>query len=115
MKNNGRYFVICVNTRVPETSVIRHVYGYFQMSVKISCNDFKIIYVDHTCITEGCKELIKDMFLGYNIDNGTEEIIGEINKKVYCPNKDAVIAAIKEIYKTFKRVKNNVSNSDKNI
>ena len=108
--NHKKTVPICVVTRAPKDSTLRHLYGSFQMSVRVDLNTSKILSVAYTCPTHGCHEDLKDLLIGYSLDKGVKSAAMSINERISCPYKEVIYTALEKIEEDYKKIKKKMGN-----
>jgi len=98
--------IICGTARVPEDSVEKHVFGVFALEIEIDEETTEVLDFVFTCPMERClsEKILQKTLLGKRLDDGVQRSIEEIDKRLYCACKRAMIAALGDANRRYKNI-----------
>lgn len=95
--------VIAGSARLPENITAKHVFGYVTIELEIDPVDSKIVDISCTLLPFLGEKILCNALLGNNIDKALEDAIEELERRFFSVTKRAVIAALEDAYKWYKK------------
>jgi len=97
--------VICGTARLPKEMTRDGSLGRLWIELELTTGDYKII--DFLCTMESSlgKKILRSALLGYEIEEGIENAINEVEKRFYSVIKRAIIAALKDTRLSYRRIR----------
>ena len=95
--------IIAGSARLPENITAKHVYGYFAIELEIDPVGSKIVDVSCTLLPSLGEKIISQVLLGSKVEVGIRDAIDELERRFFSASKRAVIAALEDAYKWYKK------------
>ena len=95
--------VIAGSARLPENITAKHVFGYVTIELEIDPVDSQIVDVSCTLLPFLGEKILCDALLGNKIEQGIEDAIKQLDRRFFSVTKRAVIAALEDAYKWYKK------------
>ena len=93
--------IFCGNSRLPENVTAKHVFGYFSVELEVDPVDFKIIDASCTLLPSLGEKVLLNALIGYEVEEGIESAVNEIEGRFFSTTKRAIIAAIEDAYRRY--------------
>jgi len=93
--------IFCGNSRLPENVTAKHVFGFFSVELEVDPADFKIIDASCTLLPSLGEKVLLNALVGYEVEEGIENAVNEIEGRFFSTTKRAIIAAIEDAYKRY--------------
>ncbi|MBU1785175.1 MAG: DUF3870 domain-containing protein, partial [Candidatus Omnitrophica bacterium] len=90
--------------RLPENITAKHVFGYVAIELEIDLADHKIVDSSCALIPFLGEKILCNALIGAEIEEGIKNAADQIEKRFFSTTKRAVIAALEDAYKQYKRV-----------
>ncbi|MDA2917465.1 DUF3870 domain-containing protein [Nitrospinae bacterium AH_259_B05_G02_I21] len=101
--------IICAGyARLPKSVTADHSYGVLGVELEVDPSDSKVVDAACTIVPSLGERFILDLLIGYDLEEGIDPIVSEIQKRYFNVAQKAVISAIDEAYRKyleFKRAK----------
>jgi len=96
--------VICGTARLPKEMTGEGSLGRLWVELELNTGDFKII--DFSCTMEPHlgKKLLRNALLGHEIEEGIDNAINELEKRLFTAIKKATIAALEDARLSYRRI-----------
>lgn len=99
---NGKNIIfIAGHSRLPEGMAAQSMFQTLTVTAEIDKQYGVILQCSCTLATEHGREFINQLFRGYSLKNGIEEPIKAIQQSYSGKAKNAIIAALKDLYTQF--------------
>lgn len=95
--------VIAGSARLPENTTAKHVFGYLTIELEINPIDSIVVDVSCTLVPHLGEKMLHNVLLGNKVEEGIEEAIAQLNKRFFNTTKRAVIAALEDAYRWYKK------------
>jgi hypothetical protein len=95
--------IIVGSARLPEEVTAKHVFGYITIELEIDPVDSTIVDISCTLVPSLGKKILRNALLGNKIDEGIEEAIIQLDTRFFNVTRRAVIAALEDAYKWYKK------------
>ena len=95
--------IVAGSARLPENITARHVFGYFAIELEIDPVDCKIIDVSCTMLPSLGEKIVYNALLGSEVKEGIKNATEQLEKRFFSVTKRAVIAALEDAYKWYKK------------
>ena len=105
MKYNLRPETIIVagSARLPEGVTAKHVFGCITIELEIDLVDSTIVDVSCTLIPSLGGKILHNALVGSKIDEGIEKAIIQLDSRFFSVTRRAVIAALEDAYRWYKK------------
>jgi len=100
-KPRPKTLIFCGNSRLPENVTAKHVFGYFSVELEVDPVDFRIIDASCTLLPSLGEKVLLNALVGYEVEEGIENAVNEIEGRFFSTTKRAIIAAIEDAYKRY--------------
>ena len=100
--------VIAGSARLPENITAKHVFGYVTIELEIDPVDDTIVDVSCTLLPFLGDKILDNALLGNKVDEAIENAIMQLNRRFFSVTKRAVIAALEDAYRWYKKSKERV-------
>ncbi|MGG1660898.1 DUF3870 domain-containing protein [Brevibacillus sp. NRS-1366] len=92
--------------RLPEGMTAKEVYGVLGIGLMVDFLTGEIVAAESTLVRKSGNDFICSMLIGHNIlKHGIDEPVSLIERRYFGTGKRAIIAAIKDAYKSFEEYK----------
>lgn len=88
-------------SKFPQGVPAKSMYDLCTVSVEIEPNSDVIVRASCTLANEHGRAFISSLLVGYCLEQGIDDIVDEINNRYFGASKNAVIAAIKDLYRKY--------------
>ncbi|SFE71518.1 DUF3870 domain-containing protein [Alteribacillus iranensis] len=108
--SNNKVIFIAGHSRLPEGMAAQSMFQTLTVTAELDRNYGVILECSCTLATEHGRDFINHLFRGYSLRQGIDEPIKKIELNYSGKAKNAIIAALKDLYaqyKTLPSVKNN--------
>ena len=95
--------IVAGSARLPENITAKHVFGYFTIELEIDPVDNKIVDVSCTMVPSLGEKVVYNILLGSKVREGIEDAIEQLEKRFFSVTKKAIIAALEDAYKWYKK------------
>lgn len=95
--------IVAGSARLPENITARHVFGYFAIELEIDPVDCTIVDVSCTMLPSLGEKIVYNALLGNKVKEGIEDAIEQLERRFFSVTKRAVIAALEDAYKWYKK------------
>ena len=100
--------VIAGSARLPENITAKHVFGYITIELEIDPVDDTIVDVSCTLLPFLGEKILHNALLGDKVDEAIEDAIIQLDRRFFSVTKRAVIAALEDAYRWYKKSKERV-------
>jgi len=91
--------------KLPANVTSSKLYDQFVVVVTVNMSTGVVLDADCTLSTELSRRFISGMIRGYNMEQGIDHLIGELDKKFYGNTKRAVCTALKMVQEKYGEAK----------
>ncbi len=95
--------VIAGSARLPKDVTTQHVFGCITIELEVDLADKTIVDISCTLVPTLGEKMLRNVLLGNKIDEGIEEAIIQLDSRFFNVTKKAVIAALEDAYRWYKR------------
>jgi len=95
--------VIAGSARLPENITAKHVFGYITIELEIDPVDSTIVDISCTLLPFLGEKILHSALLGNKVDEAIQSAIAQLDKRFYSVTKRAVIAALEDAYRWYKK------------
>ena len=95
--------IVAGSARLPENITARHVFGYFAIELEIDPVDCTIVDVSCTMLPSLGEKIVYNALLGNKVKEGIEDAIEQLERRFFSVTKRAVVAALEDAYKWYKK------------
>ena len=95
--------IIAGCARLPEGVTAKHVFGCLTIELEIDPIDSLIVDISCTMVPHLGEKILHNVLLGSNVEEGIEEAITQLNKRFFNTTKRALIAALEDAYRWYKK------------
>ena len=95
--------IIAGCARLPEGVTAKHVFGCLTIELEIDPIDSVVVDVSCTLVPHLGEKMLHNALLGNKVEEGIEEAITQLNKRFFNTTKRAVIAALEDAYRWYKK------------
>jgi hypothetical protein len=95
--------VIAGSARLPENITAKHVFGYVTIELEVDPVDLTIVDVSGTLLPFLGEKILNNALLGNRFDEAIQEAIVQLDRRFFSVTKRAVIAALEDAYRWYKR------------
>jgi len=95
--------VIAGSARLPENITAKHVFGYITIELEIDPVDCVIVDVSCTLLPLLGEKLLHNALLGNKVDEAIRDAVAELDRRFFSVTKRAVIAALEDAYRWYKK------------
>ncbi|CEP67018.1 Domain of unknown function DUF3870 [Moorella glycerini] len=88
-------------SKFPQGVPAKNMYDLCTVSVEIEPDSNVIIRASCTLANEHGRAFISSLLIGYCLEQGIDDIVAEINERYFGTSKNAVIAALKDLYRKY--------------
>jgi len=100
--------VIAGSARLPENITAKHVFGYVTIELEVDPVDNTIVDVSCTLLPFLGEKILHNALLGNKVDEAIEDVMIQLEKRFFSVTKRAVIAALEDAYRWYKKSKERV-------
>jgi len=93
--------IVAGSARLPEKIRGKDTFGYFSIYLEVDPVNSEIVDISSTLIPSLGEKIIHDALLGYEIKEGVQFAIQQLEKRFYSVTKRAMIAALEDAYKWY--------------
>jgi len=90
--------------KLPERLTGKNSCSFIAIEFEINSADWKVLDVYCTLLPFVEKEILYQACMGKRIDEGIEKTLEQLNKRFYGTTKRAIIAALEDAYRCYKKV-----------
>ncbi len=105
--------VIAGSARLPENITAKHVFGYITIELEIDPVDDTIVDVSCTLLPFLGEKILYNALLGSKFDEAIEDAVIQLDRRFFSVTKRAVIAALEDAYRWYKKSKEQVRAKNK--
>jgi len=108
-KKNEKYnpslatIIIAGSARLPEGVTAKQVFGCLTIELEVDPVNSEIVDFSCTLLPHLGEKILRDTLLGSNVEEGIEGAIAQLNRRFFNPTKRAIIAALEDAYKWYKK------------
>jgi len=95
--------VIAGSARLPENITAKHVFGYITIELEIDPVDDTIVDVSCTLLPFLGEKILHKALLGNKVDEAIKDAVIQLNRRFFSVTKRAVIAALEDAYRWYKK------------
>ncbi len=95
--------VIAGSARLPENITAKHVFGYLTIELEVDPADLTIVDVSGTMLPFLGEKILHNALLGNKFEEAIQETIEQLDRRFFSVTKRAVIAALEDAYRWYKR------------
>jgi len=95
--------IIAGCARLPEGVTAKHVFGCLTIELEIDPVDSVVVDSSCTLVPHLGEKILYNALLGSNVEEGIEEAITQLNKRFFNTTKRALIAALEDAYRWYKK------------
>ncbi len=95
--------IIAGSARLPEGVTAKHVFGYLTIELEIDLVDSIVVDISCALMPSLGEKILQNALLGSNIHEGIEEAIIQLDKRFFSVTRRAVIAALEDAYRWYKK------------
>ena len=95
--------IVAGSAKLPENITAKHVFGYVAIELEIDLADCTVVDVSCTLLPSLGEKIIYKTLLGSEVREGIEETIQQLERRFFSVTKRAVIAALEDAYKWYKK------------
>ena len=101
--------VICGSARLPKNAIGEGKQGLFSIELEVTQTDFRIVDVSSSMAKTSYlgEKMLYNALRGYLVEEGIENAIDQIERRFFSPRKRAIIAALEDTKRCYKRIINN--------
>jgi len=102
---NSRPETIIVSgcARLPEGITAKQVFGCLTIELEIDPVDSVVVDISCTLVSHSGEKILHNALLGNKIEEGTREAITQLNRRFFNTTKRALIAALEDAYRWYKK------------
>jgi len=89
--------VLCGTSRLPKRVIGKCIFDLFSIEVEVEPANCKIVNLCCTTYLPFVKKMLQKSLIGYEVEEGIQNGIEEINAKYFSNTKKAVIAALRNL------------------
>jgi len=95
--------VIAGSAKLPENITAKHVFGYVTIELEIDSVDSTIVDISCTLLPFLGEKILHHALLGNKVDEAIQNAIEQLDKRFFSVTKRAVIAALEDAYRWYKK------------
>ena len=95
--------IIAGTARLPEGITAKHVFGCLTIELEIDPVNSVVVDISCTLVPHLGEKILQGALLGNRVEEGIEETINQLNRRFFNTTKKAVIAALRDAYKWYKK------------
>ena len=95
--------IIAGSARLPENITAKHVFGYLTIELEVDPADLTIVDVSGTMLPFLGEKILHNALLGNKFEEAIQETIEQLDRRFFSVTKRAVIAALEDAYRWYKR------------
>jgi len=101
--------VICGSARLPKNSIGEGDPVLFSIELEVTQIDFRIVDVSSSMAATSYlgEKMLYNTLRGYVVEEGIENAIDQIERRFFSPRKRAIVAALEDTKRCYKRIINN--------
>ena len=98
--------VICGSSRLPRNAIGEGDLGLFSIELEVTQIDFKIIDVSSSMAKTSYlgEKMLYAALRGYMFEEGIENAIDQIERRFFSPRKRAIVAALEDTKRCYRRI-----------
>ena len=101
--------IIAGSARLPEGVTAKHVFGCLTIELEIDPVDSIVVDISCTLMPFLGEKILRNALLGSNVHEGIEEAIVQLDKRFFSATRRAVIAALEDAYRWYKKSLKNLN------
>lgn len=95
--------IIAGSARLPENITAKHVFGYITIELEVDPLDLTIVDVSGTMLPFLGEKILHNALLGNKFEEAIQEAIEQLDRRFFSVTKRAVIAALEDAFRWYKR------------
>lgn len=101
--------VICGSSRLPKNAIGEGDLGLFSIDLEVEQTDFRIVDVSSSMAATSYlgEKMLYNALIGFKVEEGIENAIDQIERRFFSPRKRAIVAALEDTKRCYKRIINN--------
>lgn len=101
-KNNElNTIIVTAYAKAPQNTSMYEVYKHIGIVLEIDRQSKKIMDAEFTLITNLAKDYFKRLIVGYNMDNGVDELLKKIEISYFAPSTESFNVALKSAFRRY--------------
>lgn len=101
MKRDSETILVTSYAKVPQKTAMDEQYKFAGIILEIDVNNNRIVNAEFTFVTSLAKDFIARILIGYDLSNGVEDLINEVERRFVGPSVHSVIVGIKSAYNRY--------------
>ena len=107
--NNAEYnlrpetIIVAGSARLPEEVTAKHVFGCITIELEIDLVDYTIVDFSCTLVPSLGGKILHNALVGSTVEEGIEKAITQLDRRFFNINRRAVIAALEDAYRWYKK------------
>ncbi|MCK4817060.1 DUF3870 domain-containing protein [bacterium] len=95
--------IVAGSARLPEEVTAKHVFGCITIELEIDLVDYTIVDFSCTLVPSLGGKILHNALVGSTVEEGIEKAITQIDRRFFNINRRAVIAALEDAYRWYKK------------
>ena len=95
--------IVAGSARLPEEVTAKHVFGCITIELEIDLVDSTIVDISCTLVPSLGGKILHNALVGSTVEEGIEKAITQLDRRFFNINRRAVIAALEDAYRWYKK------------
>ena len=95
--------IVADSARLPEEVTAKHVFGCITIELEIDLVDSTIVDISCTLVPSLGGKILHNALVGSTVEEGIEKAITQLDRRFFNINRRAVIAALEDAYRWYKK------------
>ena len=95
--------IIAGCARLPEGTTAKHVFGCLTIELEVDPVDSVVVDFACTLVPHLSVKILHNALLGNEVEEGIKEAVTQLNKRFFNPTKRAIIAALEDAHRWYKK------------
>ena len=104
--------IVAGSARLPEEVTAKHVFGCITIELEIDLVDSTIVDISCTLVPSLGGKILHNALVGSTVEEGIEKAITQLDRRFFNINRRAVIAALEDAYRWYKKSLKKISARD---
>ena len=104
--------IIAGCARLPEGATAKHVFGCLTIELEVDPVDSVVVDFACTLVPHLSEKILHNALLGNEVEEGIKEAVTQLNKRFFNPTKRAIIAALEDAHRWYKKYLKKIADQD---
>jgi hypothetical protein len=95
--------IVAGSARLPDEVTAKHVFGCITIELEIDLVDYTIVDFSCTLVPSLGGKILHNALVGSTVEEGIEKAITQLDRRFFNVNRRAVIAALEDAYRWYKK------------